>query len=177
MGHKHLTQEQIDEVRSLFPNHTKPEIKSILGIGLSSIDRIQAIYHLRKSPEFASYLAVKAGKASNIARGGKALNITPEVIEKRVATYRRTLREERARVTFGLPQKTKAKVKRQPRRKCSQRAYLKKLGYILDEPNCVAYYTDNTTRAVRMERNWDGKRNYYKFRQIESSNDRAKHNL
>jgi len=161
---KPLTEEQIAFIRRNFATMRNQDIANALGISRSGVTNVQKIYHLRKSPEFASYLAVKAGKASNIARGGKALNITPEVIEKRVATYRRTLREERARVTFGLPQKTKAKVKRQPRRKCSQRAYLKKLGYILDEPNCVAYYTDNTTRAVRMERNWDGKRNYYKFK-------------
>lgn len=161
---KPLTEEQITFIRRNFATMRNQDIADALGISRSGVTNVQKIYHLRKSPEFASYLAVKAGKASNLARGGRALNITPEVIEKRVATYRRTLREERARVTFGLPQKTKAKVKRQPRRKCSQRAYLKKLGYVLDEPNCVAYYTQDTTRAVRMERNWDGKRNYYKFR-------------
>lgn len=174
---KPLTEEQITFIRRNFATMRNQDIADALGISRSGVTNVQKIYHLRKSPEFASFLAVKAGKASNLARGGKALNITPEVIEKRVASYRRTLREERARVVFGLPQKTKANVKRQPRRKCSQRAYLKKLGYLLDEPNCVAYYTQDTTRAVRMERNWDGKRNYYKFRPIESNNDRAKHNL
>ena len=159
-----LTEEQISFIRRNFATMRNQDIADGLGISRSGVTNVQKRYHLRKSPQFATILAVRAGKASSIARGGKALNITPEVIEKRVETYRRTLREERARVTFGLPQKTKAKVKRQPRRKCSQRAYLKKLGYVLDEPNCVAYYTDNTTRAVRMERNWDGKRNYYKFK-------------
>lgn len=161
---KPLTEEQITFIRRNFATMRNQDIADALGISRSGVTNVQKIYHLRKSPEFASYLAVKAGKASNLARGGKALNITPEVIEKRVASYRRTLREERARVVFGLPQKTKANVKRQPRRKCSQRAYLKKLGYLLDEPNCVAYYTQDTTRPVRMERNWDGKRNYYKFK-------------
>lgn len=159
-----LTEEQIAFIRKNFARMSNDEIARAVGISRSGVTNVQARYHLKKSPEHYHRMAIKAGKASNIARGGKALNITPEVIEKRVATYRRTLREERARVTFGLPQKTKAKVKRQPRRKCSQRAYLKRLGYILDEPNCVAYYTQDTTRAVRMERNWDGKRNYYKFK-------------
>lgn len=161
---KPLTEEQIAFIRRNFATMRNQDIANALGISKSGVTNVQKRYHLRKSPEFASALAVKAGKASNLARGGKALNITPEVIEKRVATYRRTLNVERARRNWGLPQLTKAHVLRQPRRKCSQRAYLKKLGYILDEPNCVAYYNENTTRAVRMERNWDGKRNYYKFK-------------
>ena len=161
---KPLTEEQVTFIRRNFATMRNQDIANALGISRSGVTNVQARFHLRKSPEFASYLAVKAGKASNIARGGKALNITPEVIEKRVATYRRTLREERARVTFGLPQKTRAKVKRQPRAKCSQRAYLKRMGYIIDEPNCVAYYTDETHRSVRMERHWrKGVKYYYKF--------------
>ena len=162
-GHP-LTEEQLRFVIENFRNMTNNELAKAANCSRSSVCRIQRAYKLKKSSEHYHKMGVRAGKASSVSRGGRALGITPEVIEKRVASYKQTLREERARVAFGLTQKTRAKVKRQPRRKCSQRAYLKKLGYILDEPNCVAYYTDNTTRAVRMERNWDGKRNYYKFK-------------
>lgn len=161
-----LTQEQIDEVRRLFPDHTKPELKAITGVGLSSIDRIQARYHLRKSPEHIHNMGVKAGKASSKARGGdNSCCYTPEAIAKRVESYKRTFREEQVRRKWGLQQLTKIKVLKQPKAKCSQRYYLKHLGYILDEQNCVAYYTQETTRAVKMERGWSKRiRNYYKFK-------------
>jgi len=164
MGHKHLTQEQIDEVRRLFPNHTKPEIKSILGIGLSSIDRIQAMYHLRKSPEHIHGMAVKAGKASAKARDYEPIHFTPEILARRSASYRKRFREEQVRWRWGVHQLTKMKVSKQPKQKVSQRSYLKKLGYILDEKSCIAYYTGSTTRAVKMERDWSKKiHQYYKF--------------
>lgn len=91
-----------------------------------------------------------------------------EMHRKTAETRRKTFREERARVTFGLPQKTRLRVKKQPRQKIYQRYYLKKLGYILDEQNCIAYYTPETTRAVNMERGWSKKYNlYYKFKPYE----------
>lgn len=161
-----LTQEQIDEVRRLFPNHTKQEIRELTGRGLSTIDRIQARFHLRKSPEHIHNMGVRAGKASSKARGGDNSSCyTPNAIAKRVESYKKTFREEQVRRKWGLQQLTKIKVLKQPKAKCSQRSYLKKLGYILDEQNCVAYYTDETTRAVKMERGWSKRiYNYYKFK-------------
>ena len=164
-----LTREQIDLVRRLFPDHTKLELKALTGLGLSSIDRIQARYHLRKSPEHIHNMGVKAGKASVIARNGdNSACHTPEAIAKRVESYKRTFREEQVRRRWGVHQLTKIKVLRQPKQKVSQRSYLKKLGYILDEPNCIAYWTEETTRAVKMERDWSKKvHQYYKFKPYE----------
>lgn len=166
IGHP-MTDEQLAFILEHFANMRNQDISDAIGLSRSAICRVQKTYGLRKSKEHNHNMGVKAGKASSAARGGKALGITPEVVAKRVESYRRTFREERARAVFGLPQKTKIRVKKQPKRKCSQRSYLKSLGYILDEPNCVAYYTESTTRATRMERNWDKKRNYYKFRPYE----------
>lgn len=163
---KPLTEEQVKWVRRLFPDHTKLEIREITGFGLSTIDRIQARFHLRKSPEHIHRMGVKAGKASSIARGGdNSACYTPEAIAKRVANYKRTFREEQIRRKWGVHQLTKIKVLQQPKQKVSQRSYLKHLGYILDEQNCIAYYTDDTTRAVKMERDWSKKiHQYYKFK-------------
>ena len=160
-----LTQEQINQIRKLFPDHTKPEIKAITGFDLSTIDRIQAKYHLRKSPEHIHKMAVKAGSASAVARGNdNSACYTPEAIAKRVESYKKTFREDQVRRRWGVHQLTKIKVLQQPRAKCSQRSYLKKLGYILDEQNCIAYWTDETTRAVKMERDWSKRiHQYYKF--------------
>lgn len=74
-----------------------------------------------------------------------------EMHRKTVETRRKTYIEERARVTFGLPQRTKMRVTRQPRKKIQDRCYLKMRGYIIDEANCIAYYTDQTRRATKLE--------------------------
>lgn len=84
--------------------------------------------------------------------------------KKAVETRKKRLAEERARVTFGLPQRTRLRVKRQPKQKILDRFYLKKRGYILDEQNNIAYYTASTQRAVRMEAM---PRRYYTFMQWE----------
>lgn len=162
-GHP-LTEEQLRFVIENFRNMTNNDLAKAANCSRSSVCRIQRAYRLKKSSEHYHKMGVRAGKASSVSRGGRALGITPEVIEKRVASYKQTLREERARVAFGLPQKTRMKVKKQPHRRLSQRSYLKHRGYILDEYNRIAYYTESTQRAPRMEMNWDGKRNYYKFK-------------
>jgi hypothetical protein len=59
------------------------------------------------------------------------------------------------------------RVRQEPRAKRHQRSYLKSLGYILDEPNCVADYTPETTRVEKMERGWSKRiHNYYTFKPI-----------
>ena len=84
-----------------------------------------------------------------------------EMHSKAVEARRRTLREERARVTFGLPQRTKLRVKRQPRQKIQDRCYLKRRGYILDEANNIAYWTESTQRATVLE---SRPKRYYTFK-------------
>ena len=78
----------------------------------------------------------------------------------------RMYREEKARSVWGLPPKTRIKVRREPRLKASQRNYLKNRGYIIDQENNIAYYTAETKRAVRMEA-YTKKRSYYKFKPYE----------
>lgn len=160
-----LTEEKVAEIRRLFPNHTKQELRELTGVCLSSIDRIQARYHLRKSPAHIHAVGVKAGKASARARNYEPIHFTPEMLARRAESYRKTFREEQVRRKWGVHQLTKIRVLRQPKQKCSQRSYLKKLGYIIDEANCIAYYTPETTRAVKMERDWSKKiHQYYKFK-------------
>ncbi len=147
-----LTDEQVRQVRILFPNHTKHEIRSITGVGLSSIDRIQAKYHLRKSAEHLHNMGVRAGKASNIARGGdSSACYTPEAIAKRVKTYKETYRMEDMRTRWGLEQRTKIRLPHGTKHYRDQISYLKGLGYIVDETKKVAYYTPGTHRARRLE--------------------------
>jgi hypothetical protein len=88
--------------------------------------------------------------------------ITREAIQRRIEAYNMTYREEKARCVFGLPKKTKIRVRREPIQKKSQRTYLRGRGYIIDRENNIAYWTPNTRRAVRMEA-YTKKKSYYKF--------------
>ena len=127
------------------------ELSAILGLSRSTIDRVAMEYHLRKSHEHNHKMAVKAGKASSESRGGKALNITPEVIRKRAETYKKTFRMEEIRYKWGLEPKTKIRLKKEPRAKREQRYHLIERGYIIDEQNLMAYWTEETNRSLRLE--------------------------
>ena len=74
-----------------------------------------------------------------------------EMHKKSAESRRRVFIEERARVTFGLPQRTKLRVVRQPRQKIEDRCYLKRIGYIIDDVNNIAYWTPETRRATVLE--------------------------
>jgi len=160
-----MTKEQIAFIRKNFSDMRNIDLAAAAGVSKSSVCRVQRMYHLRKSEAHNTLMGRKAGLASNESRGGVALNITPEVIAKRVETLKKTIRLERARVLFGLEQKTRLKVRKEPRPKRRQRCYLKQHGYIVDEQNNIAYWTESTVRAPIMEK---GKRNrqYYKFKPI-----------
>lgn len=159
MRGKTLTDAKIAEVRRLFPDHTKKEIRDLTGVGLSSIDRIQARYHLKKSPEHLHNMGVKAGKASNLARGGdSSACYTPEAIAKRVASYKARYKREDMRVRWGLKQETKIHLPKGPKHFFDQCSYLKHLGYVLDRDNKIAYYTETTQRATRLEKLRRGER-------------------
>lgn len=153
MQGKTLTQDQIEAIIRLFPDHTKKEIAQAIGISLSSVDRVQMRYHLRKSLSHLHKMGQRAGKASSIARGGQFIgNHTPEAKAKRVETYRETYRREDMRVRWGLEQKTKIRLKHGCKRYRDQVCYLRHLGYIVDEARKEAYYTSSTHRATRLER-------------------------
>lgn len=162
-GHP-LTEEQVSYIRKHYKDTTNYVLAKELGIARSTVCRIATKYHLRKTQEHYSAMGRKAGTASSESRGGACFGVyTPEIISKRVETFKRTFHEDRVRWHWGLPPKTKLKVKKQPKAKCGQRTYLKSLGYILDEKNNIAYYTENTHRAKRMEE-YTTKRRYYKFK-------------
>lgn len=170
---KPLTEEQVLFIRRNFADMRNQDIADAVGVSKSTVSKVQREFHLRKSPEQRLKMLAKAGKASAEARGGQHPDITPDVIARRVASYKRTFREELIRVKWGLEQRTKIRVRKEPKGKRRQRSYLKSLGYILDEANCVAYYTPETTRAVKMERDWSKLfHQYYKFKPYEDEHQR-----
>jgi hypothetical protein len=167
--------------------HTKnAEVAAYLGISQSTMHRIVRKLGLKKTPQFmrkcqqATTAAAKESHlrngtyppkgyvipnrptfpkgVSNVERFGKRKEA--ERIRKSTESREKTRKSERARATFGLPQRTKLRVIPIPRAKVYLRWYLKSRGYILDEITRVAYYDENTKRGKRIE---EKPQRWYKF--------------
>ena len=171
-----LTDEQVAWLKDNYATSLNDAIRKHLGISMRTLNRFAKTLGLSKDRDAIEVLrceriAVEAHKRALLGKckphpenglktrfktGYKARERFgeekfAEMHRKTVETRRKTYLEERARVAFGLPQRTKMRVSRQPRQKIYQRYYLKKHGYILDEPNCIAYWTDATQRATKLE--------------------------
>lgn len=171
-----LTDEQVAWLKDNYATTLNNTIRKHLGISMRTLNRFAKSMGLSKDHDTIEVLrceriAIEARKRSLLGKykgtpenglktrfkpGYKARDLFgaekfAEMHRKTVETRRKTYMEERARVAFGLPQRTKMRVSRQPRQKIYQRYYLKKHGYILDEPNCIAYWTDATQRATKLE--------------------------
>lgn len=167
--------------------HTKnAEVAAYLGISQSTMHCIVRKLGLKKTPQFmrkcqqATTAAAKESHlrngtyppkgyvipnrhtfpkgVSNVERFGKRKEA--ERIRKSTESREKTRKSERARATFGLPQRTKLRVIPIPRAKVYLRWYLKSRGYILDEIARVAYYNENTKRGKRIE---EKPQRWYKF--------------
>ena len=101
-------------------------------------------YRIPRSEEFG----FKKGE-TNLQRIGKRRE--RKRIEKSAESRRQTIKEERARVTFGLPQRTKLHLIRRPKYVTSQRYYLRKLGYLVERGSFTVYYTPETRRSPAFE--------------------------
>lgn len=163
----YLTREQIDYIRKHFAYTQNKDLARDLGLSLSTITNIRKRYRLSKSPEHLKAMHRECGLASS--RCCNNIELTPETLRKRADSFKKTYKLEKARVHFGLEQKTKIKVRRLPRKMIRQRYYLRTLGYVIDENTLTAYYTDHTKRAPRMEAcRESGKRKiYYSFKKLE----------
>ena len=164
-GH-YLTQEQIAYIRKNFANTPNRVLAGELGISMSAVSNIQHRYRLMKSPEHLKAMHRLSGLASADSWG--KIELTPEVLAKRATSYRQTFREEKARRTFGLGQKTKIKIRICPRAKTRQSYYLRRRGYIVDEAAQMAYWTDITKRATRLE---NKPRKYYGFKMLDMTSE------
>ena len=167
--------------------HTKnAEVAAHLGISESTMHRIVRKLGLKKTPQFmrkCQQAATAAAKESHLRNGtyppkGYVIPNRPtfpkgvsnverfgkrkeaERIRKSTESREKTRKSERARATFGLPQRTKLRVIPVPRAKIYLRWYLKSRGYILDEIARVAYYDKNTKRGKKIE---EKPQRWYKF--------------
>lgn len=187
-----LTPEQERWLVAHFRHTTNPEIARRLGISETTMHRFarelgltKSRQHMRKTQRNAADKAKESHlrngtyppKGYIIPRSEEfrfKAGVTPverlgkrkerKRIERSAESRRRTLREERARALFGVPRKTGLRVVREPRGKTCQRWYLRKRGYIIDEANLIAYWTDETRRATILEKR---PRRWYWFRPME----------
>ena len=107
-----------------YNNLTYKEMAKRTGLTVATIDNIARELGLRRSREQLN---------TNISKGRQETN-----------------RKERARIIYGLDQKTKLKFF-SDKGKIQLRGKLKKLGYIVKKGDCTFYYTDDLQRNPRLE--------------------------
>lgn len=187
-----LTQEQERWLKAHFRHTRNEEIGERLGISETTMHRFarelgltKSRQHMRKTQRNAADKAKESHlrngtyppKGYRIPRSEEfqfKAGVTPverlgkrkerKRVERSAESRRKTFREEKARMLFGVPRKTRLRVVREPRAKTCQRWYLKSRGYILDERELIAYWTDETRRSVILE---SRPRRWYRFRPLE----------
>ena len=173
-----LSEEEEQWLIAHYPYTKNKEVAEKLGISYRSVVRFASRLGLKKTKQFLGECQNEAWQAAcrsydingHPLKGGTIPNSERIRFKKGVSSVERlgeekerqrleksrvsrmkTLKREKARVIFGLPQRTKLKVVSQPREKITLRYYLKKQGYILDEQKRIAYYDENTKRGKRIE--------------------------
>ena len=174
-----LTPDQEAYLVRHYKNTKNDALMEKLGLKFSTFHRIVRSLGLKKTKQFMKKVqraTADAAKASHLKNGTyppKGYRIprseefqykpgdTPwskcgrrkwNAAHKRGVEKRKmTVQVERVRVKWGFAPQTKLRVIAQPRQKLLDRCYLKRRGYILDEKNCIAYWTEDTQRATRLE--------------------------
>lgn len=174
-----LNEKQLRWLTAHFKHTTNDECAAKLGISPRSVTRIARELNLEKTKQFIAKCQRAATTAAAISHeihgtyppkgfcipnrevGQFRKGVTPlqrhgkkkeEARKRKLSETRAKLwKSERARATFGLPQRTKLRVIPQPIAKCRLRWYLKSRGYIVDDVKRIAYYDENTKRGRRIE--------------------------
>ncbi len=188
-----VTEEQVAYLLKHFKNTKNAVLAEKLGISETGVHRLARQYGLKKTRQFmrkTQRATSDAAKASHLKNGtyppkGYVIPRSEEFrfkpgetprkrlgkrkdekrIAKSVETRKATYKLEKARTLFGLPQKTRLRVKKQPLKKIQTRYYLRKRGYIIDDVAFVAYWTEDTRRAVKIEARPKLQR-YYDFKPL-----------
>ena len=178
-----LDDRQLDYLVRHFKDTDNGYLALRLGISESSLHRLARRFGLKKTKAHCRQMqkeATEAAKRSHMKNGTyppkgfripnsekywfkpghKEKAATKRLrIEEAARTRRDTIRNERMRLLRGEPQQTMRKLTRQPDRKVKDRHYLKTRGYVIDDAASTAYYTEDTRRAVRLEKS----PRYYRF--------------
>ena len=143
-----LSKEDIRTLVEMYPDHSDSEIAEALGISICTVKSRRTKMGLRKSKEYLSRInrerAIRCGNADRLN--------TPEAIARRVQTMGDTIRADKMRLKWGMEQRTKRHFRNEPTARLLQRNRLRRLGYVVDEKALVAYWTEGTHRATRLEK-------------------------
>lgn len=160
-----------------FGNTKNDDMAAELGISSRALVRIARRHGLHKTKEFrqrvqleasaegAKWYATHKVKPGFYIPGGEKYYFkkgestadrygeerAKEIYAKIAAKRNATLKAERRRALFGIPQKTKLKIYPQSDKRIKQRWYLKKNGYTIDDDKRIAYYDESTHRCLRLE--------------------------
>lgn len=160
-----LSREQLLYLEEHYPTTSNEELARVLGVSIHTINSRRTRHGWKKDKDFLHNIRHECAVKN---KAWERLNI-PETHAKGIETRNKVYREDKARVKWGLPQLTKRHFASEPREKQVQRNYLKRIGYIVDDVNLVAYYTPETRRAKRLEKIKRGEKKgnikpYYEFK-------------
>ena len=159
-----LTPEQEAWLRDTFPVTASHDVCRQLGVSMRTLYRLVRELGLKKDSDYLRHMEQRFQKGHNswapLDEQGR-LNRKKSMSDK----MKNHFRIDRARAHFGLERLTRLHVIAEPRKKTSDRHYLKSRGYILDEVNVIAYWTPETHRATRLEKM---PRRFYKFAEYET---------
>lgn len=143
-----LTDEQLSYLAEHYPYTPNDVLANELGISIHTINSRRTRHGWKKNNDFLK--KIRHDSAIN-HRSWERLNIK-ETHAKGIETRNKIYEAEKIRIKWGLPQLTKRRFASEPRKKRMQRNYLKRIGYIIDDVQLIAYYTPETHRAKRLER-------------------------
>lgn len=120
--------------------------------------------------------AKEEGKAHRFPKGKSWINDMceperrAELLAKRSENRKKLIAEERKRVSWGFPQKTKLRVQEQNRPRASVKYKLRKQGYIFDKEKYLSdrvwiFYYNEETKRTKLEEKYT-KKFHFKFIEI-----------
>ena len=132
-------------VMELYPTHSSTEIGKILGITRSAVNNMAHRLGVKHNEDLLDVLAHRYSEKSK----------EKDVQKKRIASLKETLRKEKIRFTYGLPQKTKRRFKTIPNRCFNARNYLvRRYNYFYDVSigELLTIFYDSETRRLPHDR-------------------------
>ena len=132
-------------VRELYPTHSATEIGKILGVTKAAVNNMARRLGVKHNEDVQNALCRKYIEMSQ----------QKDVQERRVAALKETIRKDRIRAIYGLPQKTKRKFRTIPNRFLCVRNYLvKTYNYFYDKSygELLTIFYDSETRRLPHDR-------------------------
>ena len=186
-GNRALPDEKVEQILKLYPYMKTAFVASQLGICRETVTRCAKQHGLVKDAEYMRNMNVAKGRMRRALQlemekvhprkkrntyFKKGFSVRDNMTEEQILEYnknisegrKRSIRKERIRINFGLPQKTKMNLVKQIDCKRRFKCNLKRRGYVVDEDHGIAYYNDETIRSTRMEHR---KQSWFTFKESE----------